>query len=249
MQTLRSIEIVDYLKEKRYCSMTELMEHFKVSPATVHRDVTELARKKLIRKVHGGIALPLEKTVAQKDGSNSHFSDRISKNTDKKSIIADKAAGEISDGDIIFLDSSTTALHLARKLQKMNFSNLTIITNSALIIQEFCLFPPHFILISTGGNFNFQLNSFLGKAAIEDLHKLKINKAFFSAVGITENSISTFHENHAGFLKEVLAVADSSYLMIDSTKFGRSGIFEICPISDIDCIISDKNLHTIQREN
>ena len=219
--------------------MNELMEHFNVSPATIHRDVSELAQKKLIQKVHGGIALPPEMAEAKQDGLNAHFSVRIDKNTDKKSIIAEKASTEISDGDIIFLDSSTTAFHLARKLQKMNFSNLTIITNSVLIIQEFYLFPPHFILISTGGNFNCQLNSFLGRSAIENLHKLKINKAFISAVGITKDGISTFHENHAGFLKEVFDIAAAAYLLIDSTKFDKSGIFGICPLSRIDHIISD----------
>ncbi|OGV36299.1 MAG: hypothetical protein A2020_07820 [Lentisphaerae bacterium GWF2_45_14] len=239
LKTLRSFEIVDFLKEKKYCSMNNLMEHFDVSPATIHRDVSELARKKLIQKVHGGIALPPEKVETKKEGSNSHFSDRIDKNTDKKSVIANKAAAEISDGDIIFLDSSTTAFHLAQKLQKTNFSNLTIITNSVLIIQEFYLFPPHFILISTGGNFNCQLNSFLGQSARENLHKLKIDKAFFSAVGITKNGISTFHENHAEFLKEVLGIADTNYLLIDSTKFDKSGIFPICSRQKIDFIMSD----------
>ena len=245
---MRSFEIVDFLKEKKYCSMNDLMEHFDVSPATIHRDVSELARKKLIQKVHGGIALPAEKVETKKEGSNSHFSDRIDKNTDKKSVIANKAAAEISDGDIIFLDSSTTAFHLARKLQKMNFSNLTIITNSVLIIQEFYLFPPHFILISTGGNFNCQLNSFLGQSARENLHKLKINKAFISAVGITKDGISTFHENHAGFLKEVLDIAETNYLLIDSTKFDKSGIFGICPLSRIDHIISDEKSHYNTRQ-
>lgn len=240
MKTLRSFEIIDYLKERKYCSMDELMEHFRVSPATIHRDVSDLAEKKLIQKVHGGIALlPETAAASQPEIINSSFSARISKNTDKKALIAEKASRFISDGDIIFLDSSTTVFHLARKLQKMEFSNLTIITNSVLIIQEFYLFPQHFILISTGGNFNCQLNSFLGRSAVENLRRLKINKAFISAVGMTKENISTFHENHAEFLQEVMELAEENFLMIDSSKFNRSGIFEISPLSGIDHIISD----------
>ena len=37
MKNLRTFAIIDYLKEKKYCSVNELMEHFHVSPATNRR--------------------------------------------------------------------------------------------------------------------------------------------------------------------------------------------------------------------
>ncbi|MDD5599940.1 MAG: DeoR/GlpR family DNA-binding transcription regulator [Victivallaceae bacterium] len=239
MKNLRALEIVDFLKDRKVCSMAELMEHFQVSQATIHRDVADLARQKLINKVHGGVAI---NSVMPKpeESLNSHFSARIDKNINKKLIIADKAVKYIQDSDIIFLDSSTTVYQLAQKIQLLKFSNLTIISNSVLIIQEFYKFPPHFFLISLGGNFNCQLNSFLGRTAIENLKKLKINKAFFSAAGCAEDKVSTFHEAHAEFLQEVLALAEKNYLLIDSTKIGKSGIFKICNIDKFDAVISDK---------
>ena len=33
------------------------MNHFKVSPATIHRDIAELSGKGLIQRVHGGVAI------------------------------------------------------------------------------------------------------------------------------------------------------------------------------------------------
>jgi DeoR/GlpR family transcriptional regulator of sugar metabolism len=238
MKKLRTLEIVEFLRERKHCSMAELMERFNVSPATIHRDIAELTSKKLIQKVHGGVAIVAEEASGT-ERLNSHFSARIDNNTDRKSIIAEKALDCIEDGDIIFLDSSTTAYHLAKKLQTQSFSSLTIITNSVLIIQEFHLFPPHFILISIGGNFNFQLNSFLGKTALENLGKLRIDKAFYSAVGITETGITTFHESHAEFLKQALDLACENYLLIDGSKFGKSGIFKIVELDKVGNIISD----------
>ena len=241
MKTLRSFEIVKFLKDRKCCSMSELMEHFNVSQATIHRDVADLVKRDVVRKVHGGVALPgALPGLTREPPLDSHFSTRISKNSTKKSIIAEAAVKHISDGDIIFLDSSTTVLHLARRIQKAHLSNLTIITNSVLIIQEFHLFPPHFFLMSVGGNFNCQLNSFLGRSAIDNLNRLKINKAFFSAVGLREGIVSTFHEAHAEFLKEVLQLAEGKYLLIDSTKFGKAGIFEICSRAEIGHVLSDK---------
>jgi len=238
MKNLRALEIIDFLKDRKVCTMTDLIEHFQVSQATIHRDVADLAKKKLINKVHGGVAI--NSVMPQQDEPlNSHFSARINKNIKKKLLIADKALNYIQDGDIIFLDSSTTSLHLARKIQALKLSNLTIITNAVLIIQEFYKFPPHFFLISIGGNFNCQLNSFLGQTAVENLKRLKINKAFFSAVGIVDERVSTFHEAHAAFLQEVIALAEENILLLDSAKIGKSGIFQICKAKKIDCIISD----------
>ncbi len=247
MKTLRSLEILDYLKDRQSCSMNELKERFNVSQATIHRDVTDLAQRKTVRKVHGGVAIVSAVPGGENEPVNSHYSQRINKNLAKKTAIAKKAMPHIKDGDIIFFDSSTTVYQLARQLQKANLANLTIITNSILIIQEFHLFPPHFILISVGGNFNCQLNSFLGTTAIDNLKRLKINKAFISAVGITDAGATTFHENHAEFLQEVMVLANETYLLIDSSKFGKSGIFEICPASKLKHVISDRSFSTDAR--
>lgn len=240
MKTLRALKIIDYLKEKKHCSIEELIEHFDVSPATIHRDVSELAKDRILQRVRGGVSLvqklPEAKVV---EAAVSSFSSRIDVNVEKKIKIAEQAVNSIYDGDIIFLDSSTTTLSLARQIQKLMLSRLTVITNSVLILQEFHLFPTNFYLISLGGNFSYQLNSFLGKTTIETLKRLKIDKAYISGVGITTEGLFTYHENHAEFLKEVLGSSRERYLLLDSTKFDREGLFKICPLSFIDRLYSD----------
>ncbi len=239
MKTLRAFEIIDYLKGRKHCSINELMTQFNVSTATIHRDLSELTRQKLIQKVHGGVALAPAVPPSGRAG-DSPFSARISKETAKKELIAELAAERIIDGDILFLDSSTTALHLARKIQKLSLSNLTVITNSVLIIQEFPLFPPHFFLISLGGIYNLQLHSFLGQSTCDRLEELRLDKTFISAFGLTGAGLTTFHEDHARFLQKVLGRSQESYLLLDSTKYGRSGLFAICPPERVDFLISDQ---------
>jgi DeoR/GlpR family transcriptional regulator of sugar metabolism len=237
MRTLRSLQIVDYLKERKYCSMNELMQQFNVSPATIHRDITALTRKKLMQKVHGGVALmPAAEAALTVD---SHFSARIRKETGKKTVIAELAQSRIEDGDIVFLDSSTTALYLARRIRKLSLGNLTVITNSVHIIQEFCLFPPHFVLVGLGGNYNCPLNSLLGKRAVEGLQRLRIGKAFVSAVGAAVEGVTTYHEDHAEFLGKVLPLSTCRYLLLDSTKFDRRGLFKFADLRDFDAVFCD----------
>ncbi len=243
MKTLRSFQMVDYLRDRKHCSVRDLIVHFQVSPATMYRNIDELTQRGVLQKVRGGVVLrEVEVPVSDPAGSTSHFLARISRNSEKKEKIARLALEMISDGNIIFLDSSTTSLYLARALQKADLSNLTIITNSVLIIQEFYLFPPHYVLISTGGNFTAHLNSFLGKSAVANLQQMKIDKVFFSAVGLQEGIATTFHEEHALFLRKVLPMATQRFLLIDSTKFGKAGLFEICRQQDAGAILSDKKV-------
>jgi DeoR/GlpR family transcriptional regulator of sugar metabolism len=241
MKTLRSLKMVDYLKDRKYCSVDELMTHFDVSPATIHRDLSELAKSEIIRRVRGGVSLVQKQaSTTEVELSGSSFAARMNVNIEKKTKISEQAVQQIHDGDVIFLDSSTTVLSLARQIQKLSFSRLTIITNSVLILQEFHLFPSNFYLISLGGNFSCQLNSFLGKTAIENLKRLRIDKAFISGVGMTAEGVFTYHEDHAEFLKEVLNVSREHYLLLDSTKFNRTGLFHICSISMINHLYSDE---------
>lgn len=241
MKTLRSLKMIDYLKDRKYCSVDDLMNHFDVSPATIHRDISELAKSEIIRRVRGGVSLVQKSSVPKEvEEPVSSFAARINVNVEKKAEIAEEAIRQIHDGDVIFLDSSTTTLSLARQIQKLSLSRLTIISNSVLILQEFHLFPSNFYLISLGGNFSSQLNSFLGKTAIENLKRLRIDKAFFSGVGLTAEGVFTYHEDHADFLKEVLNVSREHYLLMDSTKFDREGLFHICSLSMINRLYSDE---------
>ena len=186
MKSLRSYEIVQYVQERKYCSLPELMEKFHVSSATIHRDVAALVKAGQVRKVHGGVAAA---EAASSPVLSGHYRDRLVNNREVKQIIAEAAISEIRDGDIIFLDSSTTVYYLAKLLQNSNFANLTIVTNSVLIIQEFPLFPSNYFLIALGGNYDLQLNAFLGQATMRELEHLSIGKAFLSALGMTPGRI------------------------------------------------------------
>ncbi len=244
MKSLRAFEIVEYIEKRKFCSLAELMEKFHVSQATIHRDVAALVRDARIRKVHGGVASlsSAQTPPLSKDIMPSHYRDRMNLDMPAKEAVARKAMREISDGDIIFLDSSTTVYYLARMLEKSSFANLTVITNSVLIIQEFTNFPANYFLVALGGNFDLQLNAFLGQAAMRELEYLKIDKSFISGVGITEAGVFSRHENHTFFLHRMLELSKTNYLLLNGSKFGKSGLFAIAPLTMFDRVISEQKL-------
>ena len=144
MKNIRSFAIIDYVKEKRYVTLAELMERFNVSSATIHRDVAELVQRDVFQRVRGGVAFVDNSPATLKQGVAAHsFRERADVNKAAKEAIARRALAFVAEGDILFLDSSTTVAAFADALTKTAFTNLTIVTNSIAGMQFFPKFPPH----------------------------------------------------------------------------------------------------------
>jgi len=240
MNEIRAFAILDYLKDKKYATIKMLCEQFGASVATVYRDIAFLSARGVIRRVRGGVAFAEHTSrTGWKDFSASPYQERQNWKCTAKQQIAEKAFAKISEGDIIFLDSSTTVSWLADKLIDSSFANLTVVTNSVTISQKFSSFPSQYILICLGGCYDLQLNSFLGQSAIRELERLSISKAFVSAFGYSDDGITTNHENHASLLVKVLQLASRKYLLADKSKHDRTGLFRFADKCVFDEIITE----------
>ena len=236
MDNLRLRQILALLKERKSCSIAELKERFNVSNATIHRDVALLAERDAIERVRGGIVYNGPERT--RDGFDN-YQNRIVARRREKISAAQQARTLITEGDIIFLDSSTTVYELAILLIHSTFDHLTIITNAIPIMNLFRKMPHHGAMIGLGGNFDPQLNSILGGAAIEHLSRFNITKAFVSAFGLDDKTATTNHEQQANILRHVLDAADKKYLIIDHTKIGRKGLYRIAARGGFDAILTD----------
>ena len=240
MKKMRSYDIIDYVKGKKRASLSELMEKFGVSSATIHRDVAELVASGHLERIRGGVAFfeRANPSAPQEDGFS--YLDRATVNLSAKKRIAAKAVEMVADGDILFLDSSTTTAAFADELASRHFMNLTIVTNSVAIMEKFRKMPRNYVLISLGGNYDPLLNSFLGSAALRELDRLTVTKAFVSAFGVTDRLVTTNHEHQAGLVTRVLEMASKKFLLADRSKFGRTGIYRLATRAAFDEIISDR---------
>ena len=225
---MRTHLILDHLKRRKRCTFAELMRKFGVSSATIHRDVDELARRDAVTKVRGGLVFNEGEHVS---AAPSAYQERVVANRAAKIAAARKALSRITDGDIVFLDSSTTVYELAMLLRERRLTHLTIVTNSLAIMQNFRKFPTDCVLIGLGGNYDPQLNSILGEAAIRQLAQLNVTKAFFSAFGLDDRNATTNHERQAELIRRVMDAAEKSYLIADRSKLKRTGLYRIAPRS------------------
>tara|TARA_Y100000589_G_scaffold125125_1_gene119297 strand:- start:11525 stop:12304 length:780 start_codon:yes stop_codon:yes gene_type:complete len=237
---VRQKEILDLLQDSHHCTITQLCDRFSVSIPTVHRDIDELVSNGKAEKIHGGVQyLPVHDNGSS---GNASFQVRVNRQKQAKREIAHKALSLIEEDDVIFMDSSTTVLHLARELANSKIGRVTVITNSCSVANEFHTFPQHMTLISVGGAYNAQLHSFLGSITQQTLDQLPITKAFVSAVGVSENGLYTFHEPHADFLKHLLSRSSNNILLADASKFNRQAVFHICDLNQINTIVSDRKI-------
>ena len=236
MENLRTRNMLAYLKAKKSCSLGELMRKFHVSSATIHRDAEMLSRRGVVERVRGGLVYH--------DAPDSHgdaigYQNRVVTNRTAKVTAARKALELIEEGDIIFLDSSTTVFELALLLTRAEVDHLTVITNAVPIMHLFRKMPAHWSLIGLGGNYDPQLNSILGMSALEQLSRFNVTKAFVSAFGLDDKTATTNHERQAEILRKVLDTADRHYLLIDHTKLGRKGLYRIAARGGFDAIVTD----------
>ena len=239
MDNIRMRQILAYLKTRKSCTLKELMDAFGVSSATIHRDVAILAKRDAVERVRGGL---IYNETPAPSGNAAAYQERVVTRRPEKIMVAQKALHVIEEGDIIFLDSSTTVYELALLLTHGEFDHLTIITNAIPVMHLFRKFPAHWSLIGLGGNYDPQLNSILGISALEQLARYNLTKAFVSGFGLDDKTATTNHEHQAEILRKVLDAADRRYLLIDHTKFGRKGLYRIAARGGFDAIISDRPL-------
>ena len=239
MDNIRIRQILAYLKTRKTCTLKELMDAFDVSSATIHRDVAILAKRDAVERVRGGL---IYNETPAPSGNAAAYQERVVTRRPEKIMVAQKALHVIEEGDIIFLDSSTTVYELALLLTHGEFDHLTIITNAIPVMHLFRKFPAHWSLIGLGGNYDPQLNSILGISALEQLARYNVTKAFVSGFGLDDKTATTNHEHQAEILRKVLDAADKRYLLIDHTKLGRKGLYRIAARGGFDAIITDRPL-------
>ena len=74
--------------------------------------------------------------------------------------------------------------------------------------------------------------------ALEQLGRFHLTRAFVSAFGIDDKNVTTNHERQAEIVHRVLASVEKRYLLVDKSKFGRTGLYRLSARGGFDTIFS-----------
>lgn len=235
MKTKRQHEILKLLMLKRSLRTDQLVEQFGVSIETIRRDISELERGGLVKKVYGGIKLVTGDTRITVWGS---WNQRLAACHAEKMAIAGRTLDMIPDGSTIALDTGTTVYEFSRLLVAKQ--NLTIITNSLKIASELSQNTQHTIYTVGGAMQRGEIVT-VGTFACGFLDNFAAIDYFIcSADGITsESGITEFNESMVDVKRRMVAIADKTIAMVDSSKFGKKALFKSCATQDIDILVTD----------
>lgn len=230
MKDNRQQQILELLKQEQYLSVNDLSQRLFFSKPTVRRDLAELEKSGLVFRSHGGASLK------SSPNSDVAFDLRNTLHTRQKAEIARKAAAMIEDGDVVFLDASTTALHMAKYLTDKHY--ITVITNS--IQLPALLRSSNIPIYSTGGRLIPNSLAFGGPVAEQSIQHFHIDKFFFSSCALTDSGeILDFSEEETMLRKVLLQHADRSIFLCDSSKLGKNAVFHVADLSQVDAVICD----------
>lgn len=229
----RRNEILETLQKEKRVVVSELSRAYGVTEETIRRDLEKLEKDGYVIKSYGGAVL--------NENMNLDMPFNIRKNTNVigKQKIADIVNNLVRDGERLILDSSSTAVFIAKALKEKK-KNLTIITNSIEIIIE--LFDAQdWHVLSTGGLAMEGSLALVGPQTDKMLSAYHTDKAVISCKGFDmDNGITDSNELHARNKKTMLERADCPILAVDSSKFGHTAFTRIGGLEHISMIITDE---------
>jgi DeoR/GlpR family transcriptional regulator of sugar metabolism len=223
--------IRDQLSANGKVLASELAVQFKVSEDTVRRDLRELAKLGLCRRVYGGALLPTPDlgTLAA----------RTAMHQDRKSSLARVAATLIENSQTIFIDAGSTNLAIAKALSPSQ--RLTVVTNAPMIATALSD-RPNYTIIVLGGVYDQGKGACLGPQAVREATQVFADLFIIGACGVDSSAGVTALDAGEAELKRTM-ISQSSLLLVAATsdKLGTVAPFKVAEASMIDHLIVEND--------
>jgi DeoR family L-fucose operon activator len=236
MKEARQQTIIDLLIHHHSLTMDVLSTQLNVSKETIRRDLSELQAQGKVLRNHGRAKY----IHRENQDSGDPFHIRLKSHFTHKADIAREALEWIEAGMVIALDASSTCWYLARQLPDID---IQVFTNSHPICLELGK-REQIQLISSGGKLERKYGCYVNPSLISQLKLLDIDLFIFSCEGIdSHGGLWDSNRVNAGFKSLLLKRASQSLLLIDKSKFNRSGEARIGHLDEVTHIVSDTQLN------
>lgn len=215
-------------------AVAALAERFAVVGETIRRDLAELERRGVIRRVHGG-AIPAEKVTFEPP-----IEDRASRMTAEKERIAMAALTEFPAEGSIFIEAGSTPSYLANALPSDRA--LTVVTNGGYIANALAR-HDNLTVLSVGGRVRPRSLACVDDWALDVLSRLHVDVAFLGTNGISVGGgLTTPDLAEAAVKRATLTIAARTVLLADHSKVGVVALARYGELNQIDLLITDTGL-------
>ncbi|MFF3686727.1 DeoR/GlpR family DNA-binding transcription regulator [Streptomyces sp. NPDC002187] len=239
--------LLELLAAEGRLDVEEAATALEVSPATIRRDLDELAEQQMLVRTRGGaIAHGVSYELPLRYKSARHASE--------KQRIAAAAAELIGSGEVVGLNGGTTTTEVARAVALRAGSSrrdapdhlaapaLTVVTNALNIAGELAV-RPQIKIVVTGGVARPQSYELVGPLTVGVLGEVVLDVAVLGVDGMDPHlGVMTHHEDEASISRLFAQRAQRVIVVTDSSKMGRRAFARICGLDGIDVVVTDSGI-------
>jgi DeoR/GlpR family transcriptional regulator of sugar metabolism len=212
MKKQREKEILNLLVERRRIEVTELSELLGVSQVTIRKDLDQLEKMHMIKRIHGFAQLSSE------DDINS----RLAWHYEEKTKIAERAAELISDGDTVMIENGSCCALAALTIAKTK-KNVTIVTNSAFI-AGYIRNEPNVQVVLLGGIYQKESQCLVGPMIRDNAMNYNVKYCLIGTDGWNERiGFTNKDQMRAQAVRDMSASAEQVVVLTESEKFNAAG--------------------------
>jgi DeoR family transcriptional regulator, fructose operon transcriptional repressor len=230
--------IAELVASRGRVAVTELASHFDVTTETVRRDLSQLEKLKLLRRVHGGAVSTRSVTMLE-----AQLPDRDQVNAEQKERIGRAAIALLPEGGgTLLVDAGSTTARLAAHLPTSE--QWTVITHAVPIAAM--LAPlPHIELHLLPGRVRAATQAAVGHSTVEAIGRLRADVAFLGTNGISvRHGLSTPDPEEAATKRALVSGAEQVVVLADATKVGQERTVRFADLDDVDVLVTDEAIDT-----
>lgn len=227
----RREHILEKISDHQRVSVSDIAASLNVSDETIRRDLINLEKEGLLRRVHGG-------AIGVSPNRDEPISERIQKSAIEKGAIAQLAVDLISDHTSIFLHIGSTTESLARQLGQ--FTDLKVYTNSLNIAR---IVRDHFgvTVYLTPGELRKVEMDLVGYDTIAFIENYNFDSVFMSPAGVDiDRGFMDFEEHESRVRQALIKSARNRVMLADASKFGKTANICTAKFDVIDRFVTDR---------
>lgn len=225
----RQRHILEHLKQHGAAKVADLAALLGVSEMTVHRDLSTLAKRNVLRKVHGG--------AVARHYTEVPYADRAGQHQSAKTAIALRARSLVRDHMSVYLSPGSTAAEFAVRLQARG---LRIFTNSLPTATALAR-ADHKDVTLLGGKVVGFAEALVGEVTEDMLHKQFFHLAFLAVTGVDlEAGLTVFTEQEARVVQAAMRAARKTVLLSDASKFGLVAGPTLGPLYGVHTLVTER---------
>ncbi|MBA6296356.1 DeoR/GlpR family transcriptional regulator [Colwellia sp. MB02u-9] len=229
-QQQRQALIIEKIQEHGFVTIDELVEHFKVTPQTVRRDLNQLAKAQKISRHHGGAG-------TESSTVNTDYQTRKITDLHSKEKIAAELVQMIPNGASLFINIGTTIETIARAL--LNHKGLQVVTNN-LNVASILGAKEDFTVVIAGGEVRHRDGGVMGEATEDFIKKFRMDFGIIGISGIDlDGSLLDFDYREVRVAQAIIENSRQVLLAADQSKFGRNAMVRLGNISQVDHFFTD----------